>query len=116
MHLRITDLGDHGWQVARRPDVGHGLDEGAVVLDRLDEGGGVVGRAEPAPQHEVGARCDRRGRVDLQDREAVDDVNEVCRTRLVEQLRVDRDPAGFILVQTIDDHAADPSAAVDAVA
>ena len=116
VHLRITDLGDHGWQVARRPDVGDGLDEGAVVLDGLGQVGGVVGRAEPAPQDEVGARCDGRGGVDLQEREAVDNVNEVGRARRVEQLRVDRDLAGFVLFQTVDDHAADPSAAVDGVA
>jgi len=109
VHLAITDLGDHGWQVTRRPDVGDRLDEGSVVLDGPGQVGGVVGRAEPAPQDEVGARCDGRGGVDLQEREAVDDVNEVGRARRGEQLRVDGDPAGFVLGQTVDDHAAEPS-------
>jgi len=35
----------------------------------------------------------------------------VDRARRVEQLRVDRDPAGLVLGELVDDHAADPSAA-----
>jgi len=86
MRLRITDLGYHSWQLERRPDVGDGLDQGAVVLGGLGQVGGVVGRAEPAPQDEVGARCDGRGGVDLQEREAVDDVDDVGRAWRIEQL------------------------------
>ena len=112
VRLRITDLGDHGWQVARRPDVGDGLDEGAVALDGPGQVGGVVGGAEPAPQDEVGARCDGRGGVDLEEREPVDDLDQAGRAWRGEQLRVDRDPAGFVPFQAVDDHAADPSAAV----
>jgi len=72
VHLAITDLGDHGWQVTRRPDVGDRLDEGSVMLDCPGQVGGVVGRAEPAPQDEVGARRDGRGGVDLPEIVAAD--------------------------------------------
>jgi len=79
------------------------------VLDGSRQVGGLVGRAEPAPQDEVGARRDRGGRIDLQEREALDHRDQVGRPRRVEELRVYRDAAGLSTVETVNDHAADPS-------
>ena len=104
MGLGITCFGNHGRHVAGRPDEGDGLHEGALVLDGSGQPGGIVGRAQPAPQDEVGARGDRRGGVDLQQGQPVDDVDEVAGARCVEQLRVDRDPARFVLRQAVGNH------------
>ena len=107
----VPDLGDHGRQVAGVPEVGDGLDQGAVGLDGPGQVRRVVRRTEPAPQHQVGARRDGRRRVDLQLGQALDDGDQVGRARRGEQLRVDRDPAGLVLGQAVGDHAADHSAA-----
>ncbi|WP_344942324.1 hypothetical protein [Terrabacter ginsenosidimutans] len=107
--LGLADLGDHGRDVLRAAHVGDGLDEGAVVLDRRRQGGGVVGAAEPAPQDEVGARRDGRGRVDLQEGQALDGGDEVGGARLVEQLRVHRDTPCLRGRELVDHHGADPS-------
>jgi len=52
---------------------------------------GDVARTKPAPEDEVLRRCDRRDRVDLQEAELPDRVEDVFR-RAVEELRADRDP------------------------
>src|SRR6476646_4337700 len=53
---------------------------------------GPVRRAEAAPGDEVRVRRDRRRGIDLQQREPLDDLEQVVGPRRVEQLRAQRDP------------------------
>ena len=79
-------------EVARRPDQRVELEQRALFLQRVFQVVGPVRRAEPAPEDQVRARRDRRRRVDLQQGQPLHDLEQVGRTRLVEQLRPDRDP------------------------
>ena len=76
------------------------LDERAVD-DEGARGRAGVGRPEPAPQHEVGARGDGRGEVDLQHPEAAHDLEQVGGARGVEQLRPHGDAAGLLPGQSV---------------
>ena len=109
--LGVAHLGDDGGHVLGTAHEGNGLDEGAVVLECAGQVGRVVAAAEPAPQHEVGAGCDGRGRVDLQQGQPLDDLDEVGRARQVEQLRVDRDATRLVDAEP-EHHVGDASRAV----
>ena len=63
---------------------------------------GCVAFAQPAPGDEVRARRDRRRRVQLQERQPVDDARQVTRPVGVEQLRPDGDPASLLATQPAD--------------
>ena len=78
--------------VAHRPHHRVELEQRAILLHRLLEVGGPVRGAEPAPGDEVGARRDRRGRVDLQHRQLLHDREQIGRARGVEELRPHCDP------------------------
>ena len=91
-----------------QPDVAHGPDERVVLeqrpvlLERPGELRGTVGRAEPAPRDEVCARRDRGGRIDLEERQPVDERQEVGRAARVEHLRTDGDAPGLLVCQVVD--------------
>ena len=62
---------------------------------------GPVRRAEPAPEHEVRARSDRRGRIDLQHRQLLHDREQIGRARRIEELRPHSDPPRLFLGQLV---------------
>jgi len=78
------------------------LEQRAVALERLRQFLGPVRRAEAAPGDEVGARRDRGGRVDLEERQPLDDAEQARGAFRVEQLRADRDAAGLGLREVVD--------------
>jgi hypothetical protein len=78
-------------EVLDRPDVGVPLDELALVPEQAVELAGVV-RAEAAPEDELLRRCDGRDRVDLEEAEPANRLEDVARGA-VEELRADRDSA-----------------------
>jgi hypothetical protein len=59
-----------------------------ALFERGNQLGGFVG-----PDHEIGAGRDSRGGVDLQEGQAVHDVEDGGGSRRVQQLRAHRDPA-----------------------
>jgi hypothetical protein len=75
------------------------LEQRAVVLHRLLQLSRLVRRAETAPDDDVRARCDRGGRVDLEQRQPLHDADEAGRPGRVEQLRTHCDPACLHLGQ-----------------
>jgi len=77
------------------------LEERPVVLERLLQVLGAVRRAEPAPGDEVGARRDRGGRVDLEERQVLHHGEQVVRAARIEELCADRDPPGFGAAQAV---------------
>ena len=81
-HL-LGDMERHG---GHRPDVGNLLEKGPVLLQRPRQIGRRVRRSEPAPRDEVGVRCDRGRRVDLQQGQLVDKGDQLGRPGGVEQL------------------------------
>ncbi len=85
-HLRLQQRQVFGGIEERVP-----LDELPLLPEQPVELGAVVGRAEPAPEHEVLRRRDGRDRVELQEAEPAD-RREHVRRRAVEQLRADGDP------------------------
>jgi hypothetical protein len=83
-------------------EVGHRADEGAQLVELpLVQGAGEVlrpvGVAHARPGDKVGARCDRRRRVDLQEGEVAHDLEQVGRPLRVEQLRAHGDPPRLLL-------------------
>jgi hypothetical protein len=52
---------------------------------------GRIRRPEPTPHHEIGARRDRVGRVDLEQGQAPHHVNQLGRARALQQLRAHGD-------------------------
>ena len=71
---------------ADRPHVGIQLEESPVHLERPGQVSRLVGRPEAAPGNEIGVRCDRGSRVDLQQGQTVDEVDQPRRPGGVEQL------------------------------
>ena len=69
------------------------LEQRPVALERGRELRRVVAVPETAPRDEVGCGRDHRRRVELQERQPVDDLEQVARPLRVQQLRADRDPA-----------------------
>ena len=92
-------------QVLARTQEGAQFDELARV-ECLDQVGGLECRTEPAPRDELGVRRDGRGRVELQQRQLPDDVEQVDRTGVVEQLRPHGDPPGIGSRELMHDHDA----------
>ena len=92
-------LGEVQAEVAHRPDQRVVLVERAVVLERADESAGSYAEPEPRPGDEVGARRDRRGRVELQQRQVPTDLEQVGGPLGVEQLGADRDAARLLVSQ-----------------
>ena len=97
-------LGQVERQIAHRPDERVELEQRPVVLQGRREPLRVVRRAEPRPGDEVGARGDRRRRVELEEREALDHRHELGRPLGGEQLRADGDPAGVLPAETVGCH------------
>ncbi len=69
------------------------LEQRPVALERGRELRRFVPVPETAPGDEIGCGRDHRRRVQLQERQPVDDVEEVTGPLRVEQLRADRDAA-----------------------
>ena len=86
-------------EVAHRPDERVELEQRPILLERPLQVLGPVRRAEAAPGDEVGVRRDRRGGIDLQQRQPLDDLEQILRARRVEQLRAHRDPPRLLLRQ-----------------
>ena len=95
--------GAHDRQVERQ--IGHGpiearpLEDRAVDLDRAGEVGRLVRPADPAPQDQVGAGSDGRRRIDVDDGQAVDRLDDAGRPVGRQQLRADGDAARLVAVQ-----------------
>jgi hypothetical protein len=70
--------GAHERKRLDRPDVRVPFEELAIDPEQALELGHVV-RAEPAPEHELLRRCNRRDRVDLQEAEPVDRLEDRAR-------------------------------------
>ena len=69
------------------------LEQRAILLERLLQLGRVVGVTEAAPRNEVGRGRHHGGGVELQERQVLDDTEQVLWSSRVEQLRLDGDPA-----------------------
>ena len=70
------------------------------LLERCPKLLRVVGVAEPGPRHQVGTRRHRGSRVELQERQPLDDLQQVARPFGVEELGPDRDAAGLFTGQS----------------
>ena len=69
---------------------------------------------QPAPEHQLGARRDRAGRLELEQRHLADHLDQVGRPLLRQQLRPHRDPARIGAAELVDcDHAGSVEAAAD---
>jgi hypothetical protein len=79
------------WKILDRPDVRVPLEELAFVPDQAIELGGIV-RTEAAPEDELLRRRDGRDRIDLEEAQAVNCLEDVA-GGAVEKLRADSDPA-----------------------
>jgi hypothetical protein len=84
---------------ARRSDEGAELEERPVLLERPGQIRRLVRRPEPAPCDEVGVRCDGSRRIDLQQGEVVDEVDEVCRPGRIQQLGPDSELSSLLAAQ-----------------
>ena len=93
----VGRTGEVQTEVGHRPHQRVVLEQRPVLLERMLEVLEPVGRPEPAPGDEVRARRDRRGRVDLQQRQAPHDLEQVGRPGSVEQLRAYSDAPGLRL-------------------
>ena len=99
----LGHLGEEQGKVGHRADhhdapfdergLGLVLEQCPVALERGRELRRVVAVPETAPRDVVGCGRDGRRRIDLEERQPVDDRREVCGPLRVEQLRADRDPA-----------------------
>ena len=78
--------------IAHRPHHRVELEERPLLLELALELVGPVGGAQTAPGHEVRARRNRRGRIDLEERQLPNDGDEVARPFRVEHLRPNCDP------------------------
>ena len=87
----LRHLGPVQGDVLRGPEHAVVLDQDLAV-DRVGQLGPVVRRPDPAPQHQVGTRRDRRCRVGLKHRQVADHLEHVIGPWLVEQLGGDSDP------------------------
>ena len=74
-------------------------------LERLRQLLGPIRAAHPRPGDEVGARRDRRRRVELEEGQVAHEVQKVGRAIRVQQLGADRDPPSLGLAQPVDGHA-----------
>lgn len=102
-------LGEVQPEVGRRPQhrqgglvarvLGAVLEEGAVALERPLQVGRPVLAAESRPGDEVGARCDGRRRVELQEGQAVDHRQQVGGAIGVEQLGAHGDAPRLVSTQ-----------------
>ena len=97
-------LGEVEPEVGHRADVGAHLVEGSVLPQRLGQLRRPVGVAQPCPRDQVGTRCDRRRRVDLEEGQVADDLEQIGRPPRVQQLGTDGDAAGLGLGQPVDGH------------
>jgi hypothetical protein len=88
-------------EIARRTYERVELEQRAVLLESALQVIGPVARAEAAPRDEIRAGRDRRGRVELQQRQPPDDLEEVRRARRLEQLRAYRDAPRLLLRQVV---------------
>ena len=77
------------------------LEQRAVLLERLLQLDRHVGRAEAAPGNEVRVGRDRGGRVDLQQGQPLHDLQQVGRSRCVEQLRPHGDATGLLFGEPV---------------
>jgi len=71
--------GDQRW-------LGRVLEQRPLTLERGRQLGTFIRRTEAAPQHHVRGRRDRRGRVQLEERQPVDDPEQVTRPLCVQEL------------------------------
>ena len=103
---RVRGRGRHGRkeepQVTHRPHHRVELEERPVLLQGLLQMGRLVRRPEAAPRDQVGARRDRGGRVDLQECQPAHDLDEVGRSRGVQQLGTNGDPPRLFETESMD--------------
>ena len=110
LERRKCGSGAYQRQILDRPDEGMPFEEPLLLPEQPVELGAVVGRAEPAPEHEVLRPRDRLDRVDLEEAEPPDGV-EHTRRRAVEQLRANRDPARLLDGRPSSHHLLEPDRA-----
>src|SRR5215207_1160351 len=82
------------WQVFERPDERVPLEEFPLFPQKAIELR-LVERAEPAPEDELLRRRDSRDRIDLEEAEPADRLENVAR-RPVEELRANREPSRLL--------------------
>jgi len=85
-------LGEVEAKVADWPDHGVVLEERPVTLQGLLEMCRLVRGSEATPGHQVGARGNDGGWVDLEERQLLDDCQQIGRSRCVQHLGANRDP------------------------
>ena len=93
--------------------LGAELEQRALALERPLQLGRVVGVAEATPGDEVGARCHDRRRVELEERQPVDDLEEVGRPLGVEQLGAHGDAPRRLLGEPPHGHRGVSSRPID---
>ena len=97
-------VGEVEAEVAHRPDDAVELEQGPIDLERLLQVGRPVVGPEPAPRDEVRARRDGGGRIELQQRQPLDDLEQVGGSRRIEQLGTDRDPPRLRELESMGGH------------
>ena len=97
----VRGAGELEAEIGHRPDQRVTLEQRAVRSTACFRCSGRYDGAEPAPRDEVGARRDRRRRVDLEQRQPLDDREQVGRPRRVEQLRAHRDAPRLLLREPV---------------
>jgi hypothetical protein len=93
-------------QVGARPDDRADLVQRPVPLECRGQVGRTVGVAQSRPGNEVGAWRDRGCGIELQERQVVDDRQQVGRPLHVQELGADRDAPGFSPIEPVDGHGA----------
>ena len=74
----------------------------ALLVDGVPEVLRVEPRAQPAPQHQLGARRDGAGGLELQQREPAHGLDDVGGAVAGQRLGADRDPARVLAAQLVD--------------
>jgi len=78
------------------------FEQEAVLLEGLGQVVRLVPVPHPAPRDQIGAGRDRGRRVELEERELLDDGSQLSRSVGVEQLRPDGDPPSLLACERAD--------------
>ena len=97
----LGHLGAEQRDVLGRPQRLVQLDQ-PLLVDGVPQLLRVERRPQPAPQHQLGARRDRAGRLELQQRELPDRLDQVGRPLPGQQLGPHRDAAGVGAAELVD--------------
>jgi hypothetical protein len=98
----VSHLGTDEREIRHRTIEATPLEDGAILLDQAPQVGGLVRPAEPAPQDVIGARRDGGGRLDVDDGEGVDRLDDVSGALGRQELRADCEAACRLAAEPVD--------------